>query len=682
MTKKSQIAEASSAFTIGEIAVHPRLLRLQGPRSSETLQPRVMGVLVTLASNHNEVVTRDELIEQVWGGRPVSDDALNRCIQELRRVLRAHGIPEPILTVPRVGYRLTLPEIPAEGRPNSQQDSPVADRSVAECADRASVPVVATRRKGIWAAGFGCLVLALGVLGYFLVARVSPPSERLVVREQAGRPSSTPVRRLADAGTVAILPFVNLNPDGANDYLADGIAEELLDRLAAAPGLRVSARSSSFAFRGPNPANGEIARRLSVRTLVEGSIRRESDHQRVAVRVVDGQSGRVSWSRSFDFEMSSAFQIETDVAREVARHLTQAGSLQQPATAGTSSAAAYEKYLRGRYAFQRRRDASSLAEAIQAFETAVQIDSSFAAAHAGLAAALAMLPTYNETADLLSSIHRAADEADTAARLDPLNAMAAAVRGFCRMSTDPLRAERHLQHALALNPNLAEAHQWYHQLLVGVGRISAGIVEAEYALRLDPLAAPSYQALAEAYYLQGKLDLAETYARKSQQMGMADQNQIFSKIALMRGDVETSARLWAASDNDDLAVTRKISAGLVDPNKLSEGSAALEAAMAKIPWPQRGWSQLNMRLYLGDTQGALVALSDLETKLGQEDALQNFAPTDLWDPMSLIRKRFGHSDFQKVLRRTGLWRYYKESGTTPDRCGWLQDDLKCVGVEG
>ena len=118
-------------------------------------------------------------------------------------------------------------------------------------------------------------------------------------------------------------------------------------------------------------------------------------------------------------------------------------------------------------------------------------------------------------------------------------------------------------------------------------------------MSLDPLTAPLLASLAEAYYLAGDLPRARLYANRSQQIGVADINEVLSKIAFAEGRFDESARLWAAGDADDLRMAQLAIAGLADVRQLEKGRAAVEAAVSKLAWPQRGWSQPNMRLYMG-----------------------------------------------------------------------------------
>jgi TolB-like protein/DNA-binding winged helix-turn-helix (wHTH) protein/Tfp pilus assembly protein PilF len=675
------------AFSVGQFEVSPRLLTVHGPSGSLALQPRVMAVLVALAVRQGAVVTRDELTAEVWQGRIVSDDALNRCIAELRRVLRESAESDPILTVPRVGYRLALPvsAIRFETRPGETMESQHGPASPPKPAPGLPLDTAPRNlaRLRIFFLAIGALV-ALGAAAWWGHTRMAL-APNAPIAPHSGVSANKEAGPVPPPGTVAVMRFANLGAKAAEVFLVDGISEEVLDRLASVPDLHVVARSSSFNVdrEGASALDAkEIGRLLRVRYIVDGSVRHEATELRVSVRVIDGTSGQLVWTQAFTGQVDEVYKLQAEIGRRVAEQLQFSGVLRVDAVEQTApSPEAYASYLRGRYSFQRRRDAAGTTDAVREFEAAITADPKYAMAHAWLAASLAVLPTYSDRADKIASIERAEEQARVALRLDPQNAVAYAVSGFCELGIDPLFAERNLQHALRLNPNLVDAHQWYHQLLLDVGRIQSAIDEGERALSLDPLAAPLLASLAQAYYLAGDLPRALLYANRSQQIGVADINQVLSKIAFAEGRLDESARLWAAGDADDLRMTQLVIAGLADVRQLEKARAGVEAELSKLAWPQRGWSQLNMRLYVGDISGALAALDELDRRVGSRRALQYFFSADLWDPESQIKTQYADDRFQKLLSRTRLLAYFRESGTTPDRCIWSGEALRCVALK-
>ena len=665
-TKTAPDAGLARVFRLGPFAVTPRHLRIDGPSGSEQLQPRVMSVLVALAARPGDVVTRDELVATVWAGRVVTDDALNRCIAELRRVLSDGGATDPIVTVPRVGYRLVLPVTAEDGNANPQS-APAPGEQVAasgtEPQSRRSIP------RAYW------LAAATFVVGALLVAGTAFHRPGIGASESSG--AGTGMAALPPPGTLAVLPLANLTGDPGNEYLSDGLADELRDQLAGVPGIRVTARNSAYAFKGQNVHTREVGRQLGVRRVLEGSMRRDGGRFSVTMQLVDTGSGQATWSQSFERSSASAFDLQREIATAIAAQLQ---LVIRPVTGPghTPDAVAYRQYLLGRYAFERRRDAASIEDAIRFFAEAVRADPDLGSAQAMLAAARAILPAYRESVDRIASCEQAENSARRALAAEPMNGLAYAVLGYCEVGSDMVIAERNLQHGLSLSPQLVEAHLWYGQLLMDVGRIDAAIEAGERAATLDPMSGPVYAFLAEARYLKGDFETAMAMTGRSQSLGVADVSQVLSKLALAHSNVEESARLWSASDGIDLGVARLVTAALIDDAGLPAARAPLESEINRVPWPARGWSRINMRLLVGDLDGALAALDEMDLRVGRRRALQGFAGADLWDPQSQLRGQYRDARFQTLLVRTGLLNYYRSTGTTPDLCRWVGETLTCT----
>ena len=295
------------------------------------------------------------------------------------------------------------------------------------------------------------------------------------------------------ARTIAVLPFENHGSDTEERYFSDGVAEEILGALTRIPGLRVAARTSSFAFRDTDLDVRAIADSLGVETLLEGSVRRSGDRVRISATLVEPDTGFRIWSEAFEGETSDIFVMQDRVARSVARGLRVAlGDLASVRLAGavTSSPVAYNRYLRGRQlASQRTRE--SVLGAIGEFEAAVEADPTYASAFAGLANAYTLARVYSFV-PLDSGYVWAGREiafADRAVALDPLDGEAHASLGWMTWNLGgPLdAAERHLRRGLELQPSLAPAVGWHGMLLSLRGRHSEALEAQARALQLDPV---------------------------------------------------------------------------------------------------------------------------------------------------------------------------------------------------
>jgi adenylate cyclase len=254
-----------------------------------------------------------------------------------------------------------------------------------------------------------------------------------------------------------VLPFVNMSDDKSQEYFSDGLAEELLNDLAKIPGLRVAARTSSFQFKGKTEDLRTVGEKLNVSTLLEGSVRKEGDRVRITAQLIKASDGFHLWSETYDRELKDVFAVQDDIARAVA------GSLKVALLGGTTAAAstqaknpeAYNAYLQGRY-FVERLDREDVEKALGYFEKAIQLDPSYAPAWTGLAdvrigqANRGYLPAEE-------GYRKAREAAERALALDPNLAEAHAAMGWIKASYewDWAGADASYQRALALEPGNA-----------------------------------------------------------------------------------------------------------------------------------------------------------------------------------------------------------------------------------
>ena len=292
------------------------------------------------------------------------------------------------------------------------------------------------------------------------------------------------------SASLAVLPFVNLTGDSTNDYLSDGLTEELLNALAAVRGLRVAARTSSFQFRSRGADVKDIGRRLDVSAVVEGSVRASGNRLRITAQLIDARTGYHLWSHEFDRPMEDVFALQGDVAHAVTTALR--ARLAQPIgeavlRASTSSGAAHDLYLRGRFEWNKRTEPAMLA-AKAAFERAIAIDPHYALAYAGLSDAWQLLPLYGHV-PTNEGLANAKTAALRAVALDSSLAEAHTSLAVMYLEYDHDRAaaEREYRRAIEINPGYATAHHWYALFLVAGGRFAEATAEVEVARRLDPL---------------------------------------------------------------------------------------------------------------------------------------------------------------------------------------------------
>jgi eukaryotic-like serine/threonine-protein kinase len=303
----------------------------------------------------------------------------------------------------------------------------------------------------------------------------------------AAAPAIAHAQQKIDA--IAVLPFTNLSGSRENEYLSDGLTEEIINALARVPGLKVVSRTSSFALKGQELDIGQIADRLGVRALVDGSVQRIGEELRISAQLVNVETGYQLWSASYRREMTDIFAIQDEIATQVASALEVELGVRPRSSAPTGDIAAYELYLKGREA-SRIWTPDSLNRAIALFTAALQRDPSFTEAWAGLADTYSVLdhtPAVR-TFKPEESYRLATQSAERALAIDPNSSEAHAALGHILTHQGHFdRADQHLRRAVELNPNAALTRLWYSVLLRTVGRFDEAREQTLRAKELDPL---------------------------------------------------------------------------------------------------------------------------------------------------------------------------------------------------
>jgi len=302
----------------------------------------------------------------------------------------------------------------------------------------------------------------------------------------------TPAAESVVRGTsIAVLPFVNMSADAEQEYFADGISEELLNTLAHFEDLRVVGRTSSFSFKDSDADLKEIGEALNASAILEGSVRTAGDRVRITAQLVDTKDGFHRWSETYDRKLTDIFAIQTEIATAIADALRVNLSPEEKnrlATPPTENVEAYQAYLLGKQRVAKW-NVTTLAEAVDFYQQAIELDSSFALAYAGLAesyiwqASISGLPRD----ELYAKAEAAIDKA--IALDDQLGEAYNALAALKQDRYDLEGAEAAFQRALELNPNYATAYNWYGFLLREANRLEEALTLHRKALELDPLSA-------------------------------------------------------------------------------------------------------------------------------------------------------------------------------------------------
>ncbi len=332
-------------------------------------------------------------------------------------------------------------------------------------------------------------------LGYFVVDKFLLGAARDVTEPQITTDKS-----------IAVLPFVNMSSDAEQEYFSDGIAEELLNVLSKIPGLRVSARTSSFQFKGENLDVVKIGQQLNSSLVLEGSVRKSGANVRITAQLIDAGSGFQLWSETYDRQIEDVFQVQDEISAAIVSALREHLGLQvstAPRVRAAENPAAHEAYLRGLYLMAQDTRAGYSAAA-EEFRKALSHDPDYAIAHAGLAMVIAGEP--NSQVRSRSALH-----VRRAMALDPSLAEAHVAEGLLLYRELNLEeALTSFRRAVQINPNYALAYSWMGQLLnLDLGRYDEAFPVRERAMRLDPLSIPTIVFYVQALVERNRLAEAE-----------------------------------------------------------------------------------------------------------------------------------------------------------------------------
>lgn len=350
------------------------------------------------------------------------------------------------------------------------------------------------------------LSLALGAFAFDKFA-LAPERERSAA--ESGRNQGRSEARVESFGdkSIAVLPFVNMSADQEQEYFSDGIAEELLNLLAKIPELRVTSRSSAFSFKDQKLEIPEIAKRLNVAHVLEGSVRKAGNQVRITAQLIDARSDTHLWSETYDRSLDNIFAVQDEIAAAVVAQLKLKLLGAAPKVA-TTDPKAYALYLQARQLL-RQRTKESPEQALALYQQALAIDARYAAAWDGLSSVY----DYQAGSGLrpFEEGHRLArDAANQALAIDPQSAPSHARLGVLALSYDQdlATAARHFERALALEPTNVDVIAGAAAVAVQLGRLDTAIALEEYVVARDPVNPTGHSNLGYSYYIAGRLDEA------------------------------------------------------------------------------------------------------------------------------------------------------------------------------
>jgi len=486
-------------MTVGE-------LRKAGMRQKLAGQP--FQVLQALLERPGEIITREELRQRLWPDNIFVDYelALKKAVNRLREVLGdSADSPHFIETIPRRGYRFIGTIAAPPSVPSDFAERPIVG-AVETAEAHVGGPKSETRKSRKLV---GSVVLA-GIATVLLWANADRLRTRIFAKS-----------RSVEIHSIAVLPLQNLSTDPREEYFSEGITEALTTDLAQISALRVISRTSSEHFKGSRETLPEIARQLNVEAVVEGSVTRSENRVRITAQLIEAQSDRHLWAKTYDRNFQDILRLQDEVARDIAAEIRISVTPQEQARLRLeqkTNPSAYEAYLRGRYLWSQR-NAESIDKAASYFQQAAREDPAFALAYSGLSDCYWV--GWGTKIDLPLADQYAAK----AVALQPDLAEAHASLGIVRLNEYQMSgAERELKRAIELNPNYAMAHHFYSGYLLSVGRTVDALKENDLARRLDPFSIPVNTA--RVIILVGSRNYGEAIEQAEKNRELAPQSPV------------------------------------------------------------------------------------------------------------------------------------------------------------
>ncbi|PYX23421.1 MAG: hypothetical protein DMG82_11530 [Acidobacteria bacterium] len=474
-----------------------------------------MELLILLVTKDGRLVTRQEIIEHVWGKEVFVDTehGINTAIRKIRNVLRDDpGQPRFVQTVSRKGYRFVAPinVIPQEGGNGNHGATDLLPPNTTQTQTDLLVPISLPqshhRVSGLLRKAAMVLVGAIGVAAILVGLNVRGLRQRLFAH--------TPRQGGPQIRSLAVLPIENLSGDLSQDFLADGMTEELITELGKSSALRVISRTSVMQYRGTKKPVQEIAHELNVDAVLEGTALRSGNHLRITANLVQSSPETHLWAETYDSENGDILSVQQRVADSVAREIRVALSPRDTTTLGDGRSVnpeAQDQYFRGLYAL-RSAGGGSTQTAVDYLQRAIKKDPNFARAYGVLAMAYAVW--YPGDRGPRENMPRAREAALKAVALDNSLAAGHMALAYIDLNYDWnfAEAERESKRALELDPNLAIVRNYYARELVISGRTDEALAQVRRALELQPYAGLDYPAW--VFYLAHRYNDALELAQK------------------------------------------------------------------------------------------------------------------------------------------------------------------------
>ena len=623
--------ELKNGFRIGDWEVLPMRRVMRCGDTEIAPEPKVWGVLMALAERGGDVVTRDELIDEVWGGRLTADEPINRCISQLRKHFGDKRPYRYIKPVTGSGYLLQEPVV-------------LLDAESETGVDRAPEPALppSTRR---WPFLWGAMSVVVVAVVLAIVIRNDRPAPDDAIR------------------SIVVLPFENASSEPGDQYLASGFRDEFVGTLKRIPEFAVKTGRDPY----PNMDPDEVGKAFAVDSVLRGNVQRMGDDLKVTYEVTRTRNGEVIAASGITDRITHVFDMQERLARQVRKDLFGPSTPTLVSASRPSNYEAYDSYLQGVYVFERR-TGRNLREAIELFEKTIELDPHFGPAYLQLATATALTPAYLG-ADVASSNRRAISIVERGVTKDAsIEAAAGAVFGFVYHSRKEwTKSEVAYRRATSAEVVDANAFNWYSRMLASVGRLDRALEEALKAWQLDQDNSVINSRVAMSYFWLNDATNAQRFFDRARRLGAQGTTHLLGHA------------LFLASQ-DDIDRARDVAAQAASAAGLSRGS--IDDVLSGIENPELAAAALQ-------TLDDAVAAGDLtpqievvaRTLLGDLDGAMNVArrltaPGEIFEMDLLWIPQFRplrlRADFLELMNELGVTEYWELNG-----CRFVEADVQC-----
>jgi TolB-like protein/DNA-binding winged helix-turn-helix (wHTH) protein len=483
----------ADSFSVGPWRVEPSLNTIYRNGDAVHLEPKVMQVLVCLAEHADAAVPKETLLQTVWPGTFVTDDALKHSVSELRQVFEDDARdPRVIQTIPKRGYRLVAKVERVDGS------------GTVACATLAPANVVSERQT---VGSHGRIRFGMGLAAVVVLVALLAALPTSLWRRLSGTGNIPQIR------SIAVLPLKNLSGDPEQKYFAEGMTEELITDLSQISSLKVISRTSSDVYEETHKTLPQIARELNVDAIVEGSVQHSGDRVHITAQLIYAPEDKNLWAQTYERDLQNALTLQSEVAAAIVGEVRTQVTPEERARLHTPrpvNLKALDAYLQGTYHLNRKGEGAGDEEnrnAEKYFQEAIAEDPGFAAAYIALASThvALLLPSTQDHVAMKAALEKALS-------LDPASAEGHVLMANVKCDDwDWSGAEEEYRRAIALSPNNLDAHLHFGYFLDGLGRVPEGMNELRRAQELDP----NEEHLSEAFAYGGEYDRAVELKRRA-----------------------------------------------------------------------------------------------------------------------------------------------------------------------